>query len=74
MTRARVQAIQAAAPGKALRMLRATVQNVSPLTVQILGGGVSVKALAVPGTTYTVGMPVIVFVQEPAVGPAFPLT
>lgn len=73
MTRARVRALQAAIPPKGARMLRGTVSVVSPLTVQILGGS-AVKGLAVPNTTYTVGMAVLVLVQEPAVGPVYPLT
>lgn len=73
MTRARVAALQAATPGKAVRMLRGTVATVAPLTVQILGG-TAVQGVPVPGAVYTVGAAVLVLIQEPAVGPVYPLT
>jgi hypothetical protein len=72
VTRERVRAAQAARPPKGARMLRGTVTVVSPLTVQIAGGG-AVQGIPVPGAVYTVGGTVSVFVQEPGVGPVFPL-
>lgn len=72
MTRARVAAQQAARPPKPARLVRGTVSAVSPLTVQLAGGG-AVGGLAVPGATYTVGGLVYALVQEPGVGPVFPI-
>lgn len=73
MTRARVAALQTARPPKGMRMLRGTVSAVSPLTVQIAGSA-AVVGLPVPGQTYKVGDAVLIAVQEPAVGPVYPLT
>lgn len=75
MTRARVQALQAARPVRPpLRMVRGTVQaaTASSVTVQLAGGG-SVQGLPIPGAVYTVGGQVLVLGQEPAVGPVYPL-
>lgn len=72
MTRARVTAAQAARPPKGARLLRGTVSAVSPLTVS-LAGGTAVPGLQVPGAAYNVGDTVLVVVQEPGVGPVYPL-
>jgi hypothetical protein len=72
MTRARVAAHQLTRPPKSARLLRGTVAAVSPLTVQIAGGA-AVGGMPIPGASYTVGDVVLVLVQEPGVGPVYPI-
>lgn len=73
MTRERVRSQQTTRPPKGSRLLRGSVLAVSPLTVQIAGGG-AVGGVPVPGAVYKVGDQVLVLAQEPAVGPVYPLT
>lgn len=73
MTRERIRAAQAAQAPAGVQMVRVTIAAVSPLTVTLPGGTVA-AGVKVPGATYTVGAPALAFVQEPAVGPIFPLT
>lgn len=72
MTRTRVLAHQATRPPRPARMLRGTVATVSPLTVQVAGGA-AVAGVAVPGAVYTAGAAVLVMMQEPGVGPVYPI-
>jgi hypothetical protein len=73
MTKARVAAHQATRPPKGARLLRGTVAAVSPLTVAI-AGGTAVRGIPVPGAAYAVDDAVLVAVQEPGVGPVYPLS
>lgn len=72
MTRSRVQSLQAAIPLPGVRMVRVKITVTSPLTVELPGGGTAV-GVAVEGLTYTVDAAAWALVQEPAVGPVFPI-
>lgn len=72
MTRARVNAQQATRAPAAVQMVRVTVATVTPLTVTLPGGG-TVAGVPVPGASYVVGAAAVALIQEPAVGPIFPL-
>jgi hypothetical protein len=75
MTRARVRAVQDNAPRTDARMSRATVTAIGTHTVsvQLPGATGSVAGVRVAGATYTVGGDAWVLIQEPAVGPVFPI-
>lgn len=72
MTGERVRAGQATRPPKGVQMVRVTVVTVSPLTVT-LPGGATVPGVKVAGLTYTANAAAYALVQEPAVGPVFPI-
>lgn len=72
MTAERVRALQAGQPDPGVQMVRVTIVTGSPLTIELPGGGV-VAGRAVQGHTYTAGTAAFALIQEPAVGPVFPL-
>lgn len=72
MTAERVRATQAVKPAKSTRLARGVVETVSPLTVRIEGSE-PVAGIPVPAAVYTAGASVLVLVQEPLIGPVYPI-
>lgn len=57
---------------KPVRLVRVTVASTSPLKVMLPGGAIT-GGSAIAGLTYTSGQQAWALMQEPAVGPVFPL-